>query len=124
MKIEINNDVYDVVKRIKEIDEDYFVLYNINKGVYELNHKNQENTYCLTIPYDELDSRTIEIVLWSQVSNIDNIMDEIDKYNIANESNTQKLVKSATDYMVREIYEFANNSSKILTLDSFSTTWR
>ena len=51
MKIRIENDVFDVVKRIKQIDDGYFVVFDLDKEKYELHNKYQNNSYCLTYPY-------------------------------------------------------------------------
>ena len=124
MKIRIENDVFDVVKRIREIDDGYFVLFDTKKSQYELHNKYQKYTYCLTYPYENLDSRLIDIINYSSIANIDKIMDEIDSNNECIEKNHNNTIKSQSEYMLREIYEFANNSSKELGTDSFSTLWR
>ena len=62
MKIEIEDDVFEIVKRLKEIDDGYFVLYDTCKNRFEVHNYYQENTYCLMCPYDVLDDRLIDIV--------------------------------------------------------------
>ena len=81
MKIEIENDIFDIVKRLKEIDAGYFILYDLNINKFEVHNKNQKYTYCITYPYDDLDSRLLDIVLYSSVENIDNIVRDIDNNN-------------------------------------------
>ena len=57
---EIYSDCLDIVKRLKEIDKDYFVVYNIERKTFELHNRAQErDTFCLTLPYDTLDERAI-----------------------------------------------------------------
>ena len=43
MKIEIKEDLFDIVNRLKEIDDGYFVLYDLKKCRYEVHNKKQEN---------------------------------------------------------------------------------
>lgn len=125
MKIKIESDVFDIIKRIKEIDENYFVLFDTNKNKYELHYKNQFNTYCFTYPYENLDNRIIDLIYFSNVSNIDNIIEDIDNNNAKIEKDNMKSVKSSSDYMVREIYNFSKISSKNLDeLKAFSSVWR
>ena len=124
MKIKIEENVFDILERIKEIDEGYFVLFDTSKNCYELHNANQPTTYCLTIPYDTLDSRVIELILYSDISNIDSIMQDIDNNNIKIEEDANNEIKSQTDYMVREIYDFCNNSSKKFDCNSFKASWR
>lgn len=79
---EIESDCLDIVKRIKEIDKDYFVMFNLDNGKFELHHRGQlKKTYCLTLPYDTLDERSVLYVLKTRVQNSDKIFKEIDEAN-------------------------------------------
>lgn len=125
MKIKVESDVFDIVNRIKDIDEYYFILYDTNKNRYELHNSNQKNSYCFTYPYETLDVKFIEYLLSSHIKNIDNIIDEIDRNNSNIEKHNMDIVKNQSDYMLREIYSFSNNSSKKLDDEkAFSTKWR
>lgn len=82
MKIEIDGDVYFIAERLKEIDFNYFILYNTKKKCYEIHHHGQSDTYCLTVPYDELDERTIDFVNKTRVENRDRLFAELEKENL------------------------------------------
>lgn len=123
MKIKIDSDVYDIVERIKEIDEGYFIIYNTDNGCFELHNYNQFNTYCLRIPYDSLDERVISLIYKTLSSNLDNIIKEIDEQNEMLEDNKIKSTRDVSDYKLREVYKFANNSSKDLN-GLFESCWR
>ena len=87
MKIKILSDVFNISKRIKNIDRDYFVLYDTSKQKFEIHNSNQiGSSYCLTIPYDELDERTLKCVLKTQSANIEEILNEIENDNNLRES--------------------------------------
>ena len=124
MKIKIESDVFEITKRIKEIDDGYFVMFDTKNNRYELHNLYQDNTYCLTYPYADLDSRLIEMILYSNITNIDNIINDIDNNNKEIERNTENQIKNQTEYQVREICNFASNSSKICEVNSFSNQWR
>ena len=64
MKVIIEDDVFDILKRVREIDEGYFILFDTSNCKYELHNINQPTTYCLTIPFDNIDSRLIDLVLY------------------------------------------------------------
>lgn len=82
MLININADTYFISERLKEIDENYVIKYNTNTKKYEIHNLSQlENTYALTLPYNELDERTINYVQKTRIENIDEIIHEIDKLN-------------------------------------------
>lgn len=62
-KILVEDSVYEIPQRLKEYDSSFFVVYNTRSYKYEVHSTdNLFNTYCFTVPYDELDSRTIDLV--------------------------------------------------------------
>ena len=82
MKVKIESDVFDIVNRIKEIDDGYYIVYNLKTGKFELHNSNQLiSSYCLTIPYTEIDEKILNLIHASSVCNIGNIIDEIDNNN-------------------------------------------
>lgn len=125
MKIKIESDVFDIVDRIKDIDDGYFIVFDDIKNKFEIHNTNQSNTYCFTSKNDAIDERIINEVLMSLVSNIDTLMEEIDRINIKIEQNLYNKIKDDGDYMLREIYKYSANSSKGYSEDvAFSTIWR
>lgn len=78
----IETNVYHIPERLREIDPDYFVVYNHKEHRFEVHHWGQkDNTLAVIIPYDELDARTIERVRATRIEYIDRIIAEIDKNN-------------------------------------------
>ncbi len=82
MKVKIMADVYNISKRIRLIDKDYFILYDTSKHCFEIHNKAQKNTYCVTLPYNTLDERTINYTLKTRSQNVDKIMSEIEAENL------------------------------------------
>ena len=66
----------------------------------------------------------IDLIYYSNINNIDIIMEDIDKNNENIEKNNNITMKDQTNFMLREIYDFASNSSKEYKDNSFSTIWR
>lgn len=125
MKIKIESDVFDIVDRIKEIDDGYFIIYDTQKNKFEIHNKNQPNTYCFISKYDDLCNGVIDEIITSSVYNIDNIIEEIDRNNNKLENDNQNKMNDISNYKLREIYNFYNNSSKQYSSDvAFSTIWR
>ena len=82
MKIEIENDVYDIANRIKEIDRDYRIYFNMSKNQFELHNLSQpENTFCLSLPYPFVDERTLKLARETNSANIKIILNKIDNDN-------------------------------------------
>lgn len=125
MKIKIESDVFDIVKRIKEIDDGYYILFDLNKQKFEVHNCKQSSSYCFTYPYDNLDERVFEMIYATNSKFIDKIIEDIDKNNTKIEKNNENKRKDFNDYYLREIYNFSNNSSKNYNEEkAFSNVWR
>ena len=99
--IHIENDVYNLTNRIKNIDRDYYVVYNTSKSKFEIHNYSQiGSSYCLTLPYSQLDERALKYVRKTRSANIDMILDEIENDNNLRESANQS---SAFSNIVNEI---------------------
>lgn len=82
---EIDSDCLDIIKRLREIDKDYFVVYNIERKVFELHNRAQKyNTFCLTLPFDSLDERTLFLTKKTLSAKRDEILKEIEEENAKN----------------------------------------
>ena len=92
---EVVNDLYDIAKRIKEIDEQYFTFYSYEKKRYEVHHRGQiGNTLALVVPYDKLDGRTLVLVQKSRRERMDEFLRETKKENeILRKKNVWQTVK-------------------------------
>ena len=87
MLIKLNQDVYNITKRVKEIDKDYYIVYNTSKNKFEVHNSKQiGSAYCLTLPYDCLDERSLNYVYKTRSENIEKIMYEIENLNNSLES--------------------------------------
>lgn len=90
---EIESDCLNIIKRIKAVDEDYFVVFNLDKKKFELHNKSQGgNTYCLTFPFDTLDERAVTLVLKTRVQNSDAIFEEMQRENEKQEKDNIKKI--------------------------------
>lgn len=78
---EIKDDVYYICDRLKEIDESYYVLYNLSKNCYEVHSSLQKNSYCFVVPFDELDERTLAFARRTRSDRRDKLIEEIEKNN-------------------------------------------
>ena len=92
MLIEIKSDPLFVTDRLKELDQDYYLVFNTIKHKYEVhNHSQIGCSYCLTYPNPALDERLLELVKKTRRENFNELMKEIDK---ANEKIEQEFIKS------------------------------
>lgn len=82
MKIKLGTDVYNIAKRIKEIDKDYYIVFNTSNNKFEVHNSNQiGSSYCLTLPYACLDARALEYVQKTSSANIDYVLNKIENDN-------------------------------------------
>lgn len=80
----IANDLFDIASRLKEIDDGYFVCYNRKASRYEVHNNRQKgSTFCLAVPYDALDARTVELVRKTRVENACKLLEEMERANSA-----------------------------------------
>ena len=80
--IVIENDVFDIAKRIKEIDNRYFIVYDSKSKKFQLHQNNGgQDSYVLTFPFAYLDARAITYTQKTRVSRLDQIVKEINKNN-------------------------------------------
>ena len=88
---EIDSDCLDIIKRLKEIDEDYFVMFEPSTKTFQLhNHSQKRNTFCLAFPFDTLDERAVDLTLKTRVQNSDKIFEEIEENNKQREKAVKK----------------------------------
>ena len=97
MKIKLNSDVYNISKRVKEIDKDYYVVYDTSLNKFEIHNSMQiGSSYCLTLPYSSLDERTLNYIHKTKSTNIERILEQIDNDNelflSAEKTSTQNMV--------------------------------
>lgn len=88
MKIKIENDVFDISNRIKQIDRGYQIYFNTAKNQFEVHNISQpDNTFCLSVPYPTLDERTLKLTRETNSANIKIILNQINNENSIKENN-------------------------------------
>ena len=122
MRIKIDSDVFNITRRIKEIDNSYFVMYNLSSHKYEIHSSKNKSTYCLTVPYNQLDARTIELIHKTAIRNYDAIMREIDLHNSKIESSKIEQEKEKNDYKIRELLKYSKIQSEEIN-QAFKMDW-
>lgn len=120
---ELTTNVYCIPERLKEIDPGYFVVRNHEKRTFEIHHRHQPHTtYCLTVPYEELDCRTLELVRKTAVSNLERLLAEMDRHNQKLEREAKKLPEESAQ-KTKEVLSYLNHheSKEWVDKDAFST---
>lgn len=80
----IDDDMFGVCRRLKTIDDGYFVFLNYRTGKFEVhNRRCVPNTLCLVLPYDTLDERTVRRVLYTRAERVAQIVERMERENAA-----------------------------------------
>lgn len=100
-KFLIKTDLFNIVNRLKSIDKNYFVMYNTKKHKFEVHYKRAKNTYELTVPYNKLDARTINLVQSTKIENQKQIYQQIEQQNqILEQKNKSQILEN-----LRRVYD-------------------
>jgi len=107
MKIKIENDVYAIAKRIKEIDKDYYIVYDTSRQIFEIHNSAQiGGSYCLTLPFNTLDERTLNYVLETSSRNIEKILENIENENkLLENKEKREVLNQAKETLTEKIKE-------------------
>ena len=90
-RIAVTGDVLNITGRLKEIDPDYFVMFNRKTQKFEVHAAGQEGTTLgCELPYEQLDARAIEHVREHHSSRMAAIMAEIDRQEAERDRERQK----------------------------------
>lgn len=76
---EVESDLFDIARRLKEIDAGYFILRR--EGRFEVHNRGDEPTYCLAVPWSELDARTVELVRKTRAERAAELFAELERDN-------------------------------------------
>lgn len=113
--IKITNDVFDICKRIKEIDEGYEIFYCTEKQRFEV-HKGGELQSVL--PFDKLDARTVLYLRKTRVENCLRLIEEIDNKNLEITSAIENEFKDKRNYKVKNLIGYLEkNKSYVPSYD-------
>lgn len=108
-KIRIHSDVFDITRRLCEIDPAYFVVYNTDCDRYEIHNSQQYlDTFCLTID-GELDSRVISKVLRTRKQNIDKLLAEIESHNETLQKEQRRVLDDEMHAKLGETFDYLKN---------------
>ena len=89
MKIRVEHDVYNIAKRIKDIDRNYYIMFDTSKQKFELHNSAQiGSSFCLTLPREKLCEYDLKHIRKTQSVNIDEILE-----NLENDNNTRESAK-------------------------------
>jgi len=83
MKIRINNDLFDIASRVKEIDPRYEIYFETESQKFTLWAEGKRQ---LTLPFENLDERALVYTRKTRIENMEEVIKEIDSSNEKHEN--------------------------------------
>ena len=122
-KTPVVTNVFWIPERLREIDDGYFVLRNHQTKKFEIHHRGQpHNTYCLTVPYRELDERTLHLVQKTCICNAEKLFAEMEEQNQRMMREQSKIPDEATEKLKETVTYLGRHSDKEnLDVQAFTT---
>ena len=111
-RLPVLNNVYDIPVRLKEVNRDFFVMFNTRNQKFEIHCASQPyDTYACTLPFDELDSRAITYVREYSRERTQNLAKEIEEYNEKLDAREKAALLDKASYKCREAFNYLKNNS-------------
>lgn len=82
--------MFGVARRLKGIDDGYFVFLNYKTGKFEVHNRRYTPTLCLVLPYKTLDERTVNRVLYTRAERVKQIIADIERQNALSEARERR----------------------------------
>lgn len=78
----IDDDLFGIARRLKSIDDGYYILLNYKTGKFEVhNGKCAPRTLCLVLPFETLDERTVRKVNMTRAERVEELLREAERDN-------------------------------------------
>ena len=108
MRTEVTGDLFNIGKRLKEIDPVYRIYRNNREDRYEVHNSNRPDvmSLCFAVPYPELDERVLDHARKTRKQNYDAIEAELNAHNAEIEHSAQKSMRTATAEL-GDMFEYA-----------------
>jgi hypothetical protein len=112
MKIELKTNVFNIPERLRDIDDGYFVMFDTTRQKYEVHNKyNRGGSYCLTVPHDELDARTIDLVQQTRLENAKKIIEEFEKQEAYLHESNRKQWNDYIETSAKELFKYGQHKA-------------
>lgn len=112
-RVAVTGDALDIVQRIKEICEDYFVMLNRKTQKFEVHVRGQKCTLGCELPFEQLDARAVEYVRRHERDKIDEYMREMAKEEARLEARRNSKLREAAERMADGLAYLNNKSTDV-----------
>lgn len=106
--VEFEN-VFEIGKRVKEIDNNYLLLYNRIKKQFEVHNISQlKDTFVFSVKKENLNARFLEYLRKTRKERMNELFYKIELQNMQNEIKKSKLLKEKYGFLAKEILDLSN----------------
>ena len=107
----IRTSVINIPERLREIEKGYFVVRNHRTHKFEVHHEDglPIDSIQLSLPFDELDERTLQYVWDTRVENAKALFALMERQNAKLEEDAQKRSDNETECISKEIFQYCHN---------------
>lgn len=99
----VESDCLGIVERLKSVEGDYFLVFDLDKGKYELHSRGQAgDSYCLTFPFETIDERMVDLTRKTRVQNSEGLFAEMEEENKRRE---RRVVSTTINAFKERFYE-------------------
>lgn len=112
-RLPVTSHTLDIPVRLKEVNRDFFVMFNTKLQKYEIHCASQpESTLACVLPFDALDNRAVQYARQYSRERTENLAREIEEYNERLEKKQQADMLDEAGYKCREAFNYLRNNSK------------
>ena len=105
--IPVKTSVAFIPERLKEIDDRFFVMFNIQESKFEVHVRGQENTtYGCTLPFDELDGRALYYVRRFSQERFEQTIREMEESNAQIDRAVEAQRTDNANQKMKEAYQY------------------
>ena len=113
---EITRDLFCITQRLKQINPAYRVFWNNRAARFEVHTSNNPNahTFGFIVPYERLDSRTLDYAQRTRKQNADALEAEINAHNAETQASVLKVLYKAEGQLA-DMLDYACKTSRDVT---------
>jgi len=113
-RVPVVSHAMDIPRRLKEMDEGYFVMFNVRLQKFEVWHRDTgDGVLECVLPYEELDERTVRHVREHRMERMEALIREIEEHNRRLEERAQREWLEAGAVRTKEAIMYLKNKSAV-----------
>ena len=124
MKIKIENDLFEISSRLKQIDNTYFVVYNTKKHRYEVHSTMQRKSSMCFVVGNKLNYYAIIKAHKTSIKRLKSVVNSLDIHNekILRKKEEETSYKIKTN--LKSCFDYISKTGKEIFTDINKTVWR